>query len=141
MATRRCLACGAAFSLRAQTPNQAYCSAKACQRDRRKHWQRDRRDSDPDYRENQKLAHARWAAEHPGYSRKYREEHPDYVESNRSQQRARNRARKASVIADMDLSTSGRRIPEGTYRLQPVSGDGVADMDVWIVKIVVVSSP
>jgi hypothetical protein len=45
MATRRCLACGTAFSLRAQTPDQGYCSAKACQRDRRKHWQRDRRES------------------------------------------------------------------------------------------------
>ena len=139
MATRRCLACGAAFALRAQTPNQAYCSAKACQRDRRKHWQRERRASDTDYRENQKQAHARWAAEHPDYSRRYREEHPDYVERNRILQRERNRARTKPWIANMDPSASGLPLPEGTYRLESVSPSGVADMDAWIVKITVVS--
>lgn len=140
MATRRCLACGAAFSLRAQTPNQAYCSAKVCQRDRRKHWQRERRSSDTDYRENQKRAHARWVAEHPDYWRLYREEHAEYVERNRIQQRERNRARAKPSIANMNSSAPNRPLLEGTYRLEPVSPIGVADMDAWIVKITVISA-
>ena len=40
MERRRCAACGGAFRPRSQVPDQKYCSASACQRARRRRWQR-----------------------------------------------------------------------------------------------------
>jgi len=138
MATRRCLACGDVFPLRPQSPNQAYCSASACQRDRRKHWQRGRRQSDHDYRENQKRAHERWLAQNPGYWREYRAAHAEYANRNRLQQRQRNRDKTRLEIANMDPSTLA--LPSGTYRLtRQAAGGDVANMDSWIVEIKVLS--
>jgi hypothetical protein len=41
MGIKRCLACGDPFPLRTQSPDQSYCSAPECQRQRRKLWQRE----------------------------------------------------------------------------------------------------
>jgi len=139
MLTRRCLACGAAFPLRAQCPHQSYCSAPACQRDRRKHWQRERRQRDDDYRDNQDRAHARWLERHPDYWREYRQTHTDYTAQNRHLQRKRNQRRGPPLIANMDASTGPQRLPSGLYRLTPVDAHGVANMDAWIVQITVLS--
>src|SRR6202047_3873761 len=56
MEIRRCAAGGHAFRPRPQVPNQRYCSAAACQRERRRRWQREKRESDADYCENQARA-------------------------------------------------------------------------------------
>jgi hypothetical protein len=40
MERRRCAACGRAFRPRSQVPQQRYCSAPACQRERRRGWAR-----------------------------------------------------------------------------------------------------
>lgn len=106
MGKRRCAGCGRLFAPRKQVPNQRYCPAPACQKARRRDWQRVKRQSDPDYRANQAQAQQRWAARNPGYWRAYREAHPEVAERNRAQQRRRNRARgKASAIAKMDACT------------------------------------
>ena len=136
MATKRCLACGAAFPLRAQAPNQAYCAATACQRDRRKHWQRERRQRDDDYRDNQARAHARWLSKNPEYWQNYRAAHPEYVDRNRAQQRDRSRAKSSSGVANMDPSLPA--LPSGIYRLSSSRAD-VANMGSWIVEIQVLS--
>ena len=57
-ARRRCAACGRLFELQPQLPEQSYCSAPACQRERRKLWQRERLATDPDYQANQARAQA-----------------------------------------------------------------------------------
>jgi hypothetical protein len=138
MAIKRCLACGVAFPLRPQSPDQAYCAATACQRDRRKHWQRERRQTDHEYRENQARAHERWLAQHPDYWREYRAAHSDYADRNRLQQRQRNRDKARPEIANMDPST--RALVSGTYRLtRRAAGGDVANMDSWIVEITVLS--
>ena len=102
MATKRCLACGDTFPLRPQSPNQAYCAAAVCQRDRRKHWQRERRRSDHDYRENQTRAHERWLAQRPDYWREYRTNAPWVSAVNLAQDQdrpARNSARRQSMAS------------------------------------------
>lgn len=139
MGIRRCLACGDSFRSRPQVPDQSYCSKSQCQRERRKLWQRERREADDDYRDNQDRAHKKWLASNPGYWQRYRAANPQYVEKNRAQQRIRNDARKAEPVANMDVSPSVSPVASGTYRLSLAQAEEIANMDAWIVEITVLS--
>jgi len=155
MNKRRCAGCRRLFRPRPQSPPQRFCSAAACQRERRRRWQRNRRRSDPDYRENQSRAQRRWHDGHPDYWREYRQRHPDYVAENRARQRDRDRrrrgrgggegrgeARLAKIdgrLAKSDASAPSFSLPAGTYDLIPVAVDaadeGLARMDACRVEI------
>ena len=52
METKTCNACGHHFTPRPQNPNQTYCTDPACQRERRRRWQQQKRRDDADYRDN-----------------------------------------------------------------------------------------
>ena len=139
MGLKRCLACGDLFRSLAQVPDQAYCFEPACQRERRKLWQREKRRADRDYRENQARAQQKWLDVHPGYWQRYRTEHPVYAQRNRELQHARNAARTETSIAKMDASAPLSPLPSGTYRLTRALTDEIAKMDAWIVKITLLS--
>lgn len=140
MSTRRCLACGNQFKLLPQVPEQNHCSSPACQRERRKLWQRLKRATDPAYRDNQTRAQKAWLDRHPDYWTQYRERHPEYVERNREHQTARNaKRREGHAIAKMDASSSQPALPSGTYRLSMLQDGQIAKMDEWIVKIVLLA--
>ena len=49
MAKRRCAACGGLLEPRRNVPQQRYCSERACQRTRRRRWQRRKLKTDADY--------------------------------------------------------------------------------------------
>lgn len=117
MEIKRCVACGKAFQPRPQVPDQSYCTAIECQRERRRRWQQAKRQSDPDYRDNQTRAQQAWCERHPDYWRAYRDAHPDYAERNRSQQRERNARPKMHAVAKMDASGPIFSLPSGIYRL------------------------
>ena len=142
MDKRRCVACRAVFTVRAQTPEQRYCSAPACQRERRRRWQREKRRSDADYRENQRQAQQRWAASHGEYWRHYRAEHRDSTATNRAKQRERDRRRRErewapavrANLAKSDASPPDSLAFSGTYRLIALTPQ-LAKMDVWTVEI------
>jgi hypothetical protein len=78
MESRRCAGCGRAFWLRSQVPGQRYCCEAACQRARRRCWQRGKRQSDADYRENRARASVRGrkAIANTGATSNYRRTHP-----------------------------------------------------------------
>jgi hypothetical protein len=97
--TRLYLACGNALVPLRHVPRQQYCSAKACQRARRRDWQSNRLCNDSDYRDNQARAQAKWRADHSSYWREYRAAHPAYRERNRSMQQSRNARRDSRPIA------------------------------------------
>lgn len=139
MGLKRCLACGDQFRSVPQVPAQAYCSQLACQRERRKLWQKGKRRTDKDYRENQARAQQKWLDVHPGYWQRYRAEHPAYAQRNRELQRGRNAARAETSIAKMDVSAPLSPLPSGTYRLTRALTDEIAKMDAWIVKITLLS--
>ena len=139
MKSKQCAGCGKAFHPRPQTPKQSYCSSPECQRERRRRWQYARRQSDPDYRDNQSRAQESWAERHPDYWREYRRTHQDYRERNRTLQRVRDARRRERVLAKMDVSAGDSPIPSGTYRLSPVTREDLAKMDAWMVRITVVS--
>lgn len=140
MENRRCAACRRDFYPRAQAPRQQYCSAPACQRERRRRWQEEKRRHDADYRENQARVQRSWAERHREYWSGYRAEHPTYVERNRAKQRERDRRRRRerggreATLAKSDASTPIIQPPSGTYRLIPVAR-GLAKMDAWTVEI------
>ena len=81
---------------------QRYCSAKACQRARKREWQRNKMATDREYRIRQKVCQHRWRQQKPlhEYQREYREQHPQYVELNRLKQSERNKKRRKE--ADME---------------------------------------
>jgi hypothetical protein len=136
MQGRRCAACGQFFRPRPQTPKQCYCANARCQRERRRRWQRAKRVSDADYRDNQKRAQRAWRKRHPEYWGEYRRTHPQYTERNRSAQQRRDGKRR---LAKMDASTPVSPVRSGTYRLLPVASGDLAKMDAWTVEITVLS--
>jgi hypothetical protein len=135
MGNNLCAACGQSFEQRPQSPQQAYCSAPSCQRERKRRWQRGRLQADPDYRDNQARAQRAWMDRNPDYWRIYREAHPKYVKRNRERQRARAKQTKSPDLAKIDVSKSKQPFPSGIYRLRQVVDSDVAKMDVWTVEL------
>jgi hypothetical protein len=111
-----CCHCGRYFPPSPRQKNQLYCSEKACQRARKAAWQREKMESDPVYRANQRQSQADWQSRNADYWKCYRATHPEQAERNRDLQKVRNKRRHsrdvvkmdASVIAKMDASISGR---------------------------------
>ena len=112
----------------------------ACQRERKRRWQRAKRASDADYRLNQARAQEAWVTRHADYWRRYRRGHPEYCERNRQRRRERYREERTRRVAKMDAWTPESVISSGTYRLRPVGGGDVAKMDAWTVEITLLSS-
>jgi endogenous inhibitor of DNA gyrase (YacG/DUF329 family) len=140
METRQCAGCGKHFHPRPQSPQQKFCSEAACQKERRRRWQAAKRQSDPDYRENQARAQAKWVSSNPTYWSDYRQSHPDYAKRNRERQRERDARRRVTpVLAKSDAWAPETGVPSGIYRLIPVTGDDLAKSDAWMVRITEVS--
>jgi len=135
MEYKQCIACGQPFKPRPQVPQQAYCSAPSCQRERKRQWQRLKLQNDPDYQDNQDRAQKAWLERNPNYSRQYRDSHPEYVKRNRDQQRERVAQPHNPAVVKMDASALPQAFPSGIYRVRPVVVSGVAKMDAWIVEI------
>jgi hypothetical protein len=140
MTKRRCAGCGQEFRPHSQVPSQAFCSEAKCQLERRRRWQVAKRRSDPDYRDNQANAQQAWLKNHPDYWRQYRRSNPEYAAQNRADQSDRNRQNREPLIAKMDESAHFSPIHSGFYQIRPV-GDVIAKMDVWTVKIRLISGP
>lgn len=137
MDNRWCTACGSVFLPRAQAPRQSYCSEPACQRERRRIWQKAKRRSDPDYLANQIQAQRAWVERNPDYWATYREKNPQYTTQNRVDQRGRNAKRRKSKIAKMDASTATPVLSAGIYELRALDSGVFAKMGVWTVQLTV----
>jgi len=57
----RCKHCHRLFIPNPRVIDQQYCSQKVCQRARKRHWQRQKMKTDPDYRQNQKESQKKMA--------------------------------------------------------------------------------
>ncbi len=139
MKIKQCAACGQHFQPCPQVPQQSYCSAPDCQRERRRQWQRDKLHADPAYRDNQSRAQRAWMDRNPDYWREYRDAHPEYAERNRNRQRVNSLQAQNSSVAKMDVSVPPQALPSGVYCLRPVVVPGVAKMDAWTVEITLLS--
>jgi hypothetical protein len=140
MEIKRCAACNQSFRQHPQVRNQSYCSAPECQRERRRRSQQKKRRDDPDYRDNDSRNNKDWAAKSPDYWKRYREDHPDYADRNRRLQQIRNQKQREAKIAKVDESGLLSSLPSGRYRLTPITTEGIASEDSWIVEISVLSA-
>ncbi len=147
MEQRRCAGCHKLFHPRPQSPEQAFCPAAECQRERKRRWQKAKRAVDADYRDNDVQASRQWRSRNPGYWREYRRKHAQYVTRNRQQQRERDRAARRNPVAaaptpdlaNEDASSLPHPLETGTYRMIPVTGSDLANEDACLVKISLLS--
>jgi len=133
----RCKHCHRLFIPNPRVKDQQYCSQKVCQRARKRHWQRQKMKTDPDYRQNQKESQRKWGQGNPDYWRKYRKNHRGYRAHNRKKQKDRDAKRRAKRLAKMDALKSLSQIKAGSYYLIPVSGD-LAKMDASMQEIYII---
>jgi hypothetical protein len=126
--------------------NQQYCGDPECQRARKRAWQKNKMATDRKYRRTQSACLVRWRKEHAlhRYQKQYRENHPEYVEKNREQQRLRNDKRRQRVqltplekIVKMDTFQK-QPIKSGFYWLSPHAMDAsqkIVKMDALLVEL------
>lgn len=128
----RCAHCGRRILSNPRVKEQRYCSQQACQRARKTRWQREKMATDLDYQLNQRDCRNDWNTRNPGYWRRYRSRHPDYVNRNRLLQRGRDRRRRD--LAKMDALAEISPVKPGSYYLIPAKGD-LAKMDALSQKV------
>lgn len=140
MEKRWCSACGRPYDPNPRAPRQAYCSDVDCQKARKLLWQRAKRRTDADYHQEQLEAQSAWREKNRAYWRNYRGEHPEYVASNREQQRERNRRRSDfSSIAKVDASSAWPP-PPGLFCLVAL-GDGHSNPTrSWLVQLIPIAA-
>lgn len=146
-----CKSCERVIDGNPRLKHQEYCHREKCQRDRRARWQREKLKKDKTYRENHLDAEKRWRERHKDYWREYRRTHPEYLEKNREQQKERNArrggervhiaAKPEKMIANMDTLAGGAtRGISGRYRLTPLDGPMIANMDSFEAEISFIST-
>jgi len=122
---------------------QAYCSAIACQRARKRAWQQQKIACDAVYRQQQKDSLRQWRREKPlhRYQKQYRLAHPVYVKNNRQQQRLRNRKRAVLNalfrIVKMDASTHCKSNKYLINPRQSPSSKKIVKMDALLLQVTV----
>jgi len=124
--------CGRIFEPDPRVKNQRYCSNKDCQRARKRKWQKQKLTNDPDYKANQRDCQHEWHQRHPGYHKKYRQDHPSYCKRNTLLQEYRNA--KARMIAKMDEFKPAPPKEPGAFYLLPL----IAKMDASPQKVLLI---
>lgn len=142
MEKRWCNACGQAFEPRPQSPRQAYCPKEACQQARKRLWQQTKRRTDYVYYENQGKSQEHWRRKNSDYWRQYREDHPDYVVSNREKQKERNarKRRGSSPIANSDASSADLPL-SGIFKMVEIQASPRGIRREWFVRLTVLQTP
>ena len=150
MEKRRCAACRKTFKPDRRVPDQHFCADPACQKERRRRAQKQKRRTDADYRENDRSAQRTWRTQNPGYQKNYRETHPGYTEENRLAQRARDKRRRGAAAGDVattallvneDVSMPISPDVSATYVLNPGNKSVLVNEDSMTVKFRVLSVP
>jgi len=132
---------------RIKNNNQNCCGSRHCQQSRKNLWEKKKLKNDVNYCVKRKSQKANWRKKRPvhNYQKEYRGSHPFYAESNRKQQRLRNK--KASKIAlenknrkivKTDALTSESSIRQGLYEILPFTmgqGKKIVKTDALIVEI------
>jgi len=124
--------CKRLFDPDPRVKNQRYCGENDCQRVRKRKWQREKLAADPDYQANQRDCQKEWHRHHPGYYRKYRQDHPRYRQRNTLLQRYRNT--KTRMIAKMDAFKPAPFKGPRAFYLLPV----IAKMDASTQKVLLI---
>jgi hypothetical protein len=116
---------------------QKFCGNPACQKVRKRQWQKNKLATDALYRMQQHESLQAWRKNYPldRYQHQYRLRHPEYVEQNRKRQRIRNRRRR-ELIVKMDTLN---QMESYTYLLTPCEPEKIVKMDALRVKLTVLN--
>jgi len=140
MITRnRCAYCRRIFHPDPRVKEQSYCHRRSCQRARKTLWQREKMARDPDYKANHNRAQSSWLERNHGYWHRYRENHPQYRDRNRSLQKKRDQKRRLRNLAKMDALKAKKPIETGTYYLFAAHQTDLAKMDAIGQKVQIIS--
>ncbi len=134
----RCVNCNGLFTPAPQVPKQTYCSKPNCQKERRKQWQKNRLQSDPDYRANQSRAQKAWTEKNPNYWRELRQTGLDYGNSDPAEQDfLKQGSLKPSIKMDPLNAPQNlqKALFDGVFRLKVLAQPRIVNMDVWIVEL------
>lgn len=136
METKTCAACGQTFQPHHKVPTQTYCSSSVCQKVRRQNWQRDKQQSDPDYRDNQRRVQQAWIERNPDYWREYRKSNVASTSGTKNGRASSNDSDQIKPsLVKMDELTRLDGIPAGVYRIRPVAGSGTTTNGTWVIEI------
>ncbi|MDE2420915.1 MAG: hypothetical protein KGO49_07020 [Gammaproteobacteria bacterium] len=140
MLNKHCKVCNALFKPCPQVENQTYCSKPECQKARKRMWQKNKRETDLSYRENQYAAHRAWLNRNPEYVRPSRKpkKKPDNVIQGTVLQPELNTTIPCEGCGKMDLLIKENLFRTGLYHLKFLN-DETKKMDAWIVEITVIS--
>ena len=133
MTKLRCAHCGSRFTPAPQVPKQTYCSKTACQKARRRQWQKNKLQSDPDYRDNQARAQKAWAIRNPDYWRLHRKCGSNYSIETESEHGSSKKQGNATTKMGASNTPSILRqaLKDGVFRLKVLSEPDGNKMDVW----------
>ena len=120
--------CRRLFLPNPRVKNHRFCNKKGCQRFRKRCWQSQKMKDDPDYQENHRDSQQYWIEKNRDYWRRYRKQHPEYVQRNRLLQKERDKKRRLHHLAKMDASKQNLLAKPGSYYLIPARGN-LAKMD------------
>jgi hypothetical protein len=137
MSQIRCINCAGIFQPIPQVRNQIYCSKEACQKERRREWQKKKRKNDQDYKDNQYRAQRAWAERNPDYWRDYRKKSTNSSPLSNSQNNKPNKTKKGEneySQSDEQINSKWHAIQDGTYRLRVIEKSS-SKMDVWIIEL------
>jgi hypothetical protein len=145
VSTLTCLHCGKEVPRNPHIKQgQKYCSAKECQRARKRAWDKERYNSEKTYKYRRLSSQKIWRKKRPSheYQKNYRTMHPDYVNRNRELQSNRNKKCKKSEqkgIEGMIVKTDALFTPpliDGTYALMQVTKGGkIVNTDTLMVRM------
>jgi hypothetical protein len=117
--TFTCHHCGMIFPCNSRIKKQKYCSAVSCQNARRNITTKKKLHSSSESRRLRDARNKRWRVNHPAhrYQDQYRKRHPEYVLSNREQQKMRNKKRqkRAPSMIVKTYALSPQPLRDGTY--------------------------
>ena len=129
---KRCKNSKCIFNPCIKVKKQNYCNKKLCQKARKREWQKNKIDNNPDYKKDQNEAKKLWNENNSDYWKQYRAQNLEYTNRNRLKQKTRNslnRSKKnVEPIAKMDSIFKQNSILSGKYRIVPLSED-IAKMD------------
>jgi hypothetical protein len=137
MSNLRCINCSELFERIPQVPNQVYCCKVACQKERRREWQKQKRKVDQDYKDNQYRAQRAWADRNPDYWRNHRENARNSTEASDLEKNKSNEVHKKKVPqhpGNKLRKPTWNGIEEGVFVLK-VLDKPKHKMDVWIIEL------
>jgi hypothetical protein len=123
MDQRCCRFCRRQFEPSRFHPEQAACSDRLCQQQRRSQSRNLKLAGDAEYRQVCRDSARKWRANNPGYWKRYRATKPDAAEQNRAHQRQRDLRQRLARLANNNSALDLKSSVAAVWWLGPAAAD------------------